>query len=66
MTTKEGAYGGLSTTTGKERKTWDKDEYAAQAKAKDAEYAERARERAEALKSGECVACPVRHVGCKS
>lgn len=49
---KEGAYGGASTTTGKERKTWDKDEYADKAKAKDAEYRERAKERAEALKSG--------------
>lgn len=51
---KEGAYGGLSTTTGKERKTWDKEEYAQRAKEKDAEYRERAKERAEALKSGKC------------
>lgn len=51
-TSKEGAYGGASTTTGKERKTWDKDEYAEQAKAKDAERRERAKEHAEALKSG--------------
>lgn len=51
---KEGAYGGLSTTTGKERKTWDKEEFAKQAKEKDAENRERAKERAEALKSGRC------------
>lgn len=51
-TDKQGAYGGLSTTTGKERKTWDKEEFAQQAKEKDAENRERAKERAEALKSG--------------
>ena len=51
-TSKEGAYGGASTTTGKERKTWDKDEYAEQAKVKDAERRERGKEHAEALKTG--------------
>lgn len=50
---KAGAYGGASTTTGKERKTWDRDAYADQAKSKDSEAATRARERAEALKKGE-------------
>lgn len=50
--TKEGAYGGLSTTTGKERKTWDREAFAEQAKVKDAENRERAKERAEALKNG--------------
>jgi hypothetical protein len=48
-----GAYGGASTTTGTERKVWDKEEYAERAKAKDAEYAARAKERAEAVKAGE-------------
>lgn len=45
------------TTTGSERKKWDKSEYADKAKQKDAEYAERAKERAEALKQGELVYC---------
>lgn len=48
-----GAYGGASTTTGTERKVWDKEEYAEKAKAKDAEYAARAKERAEAIKQGQ-------------
>lgn len=52
MSAKESAYGGASTSTGKERKTWDKEEYAKQAKEKDAEARERGKERAEALKSG--------------
>lgn len=54
MASKEGgAYGGATTTTGKERKTWDKAAYADKAKEKDEEYAARAKERAEALKQGE-------------
>lgn len=53
MASKEGgAYGGATTTTGKERKTWDKAAYADKAKEKDEEYAARAKERAEALKQG--------------
>jgi len=43
----------LQTTTGSERKQWDKEKYALRAREKDAEYAERAREREEALKTGE-------------
>ena len=53
MSGKAGAYGGATTTTGKERKTWDKEEYAAKQQEKDAEYAARAKEREEALKTGE-------------
>lgn len=36
------------------RKTWDKEAYTEKAKQKDAEYAERAKEREEAMKQGEC------------
>jgi len=45
MSGKQGAYGGASTTTGTERKTWDKEAYAEKAKQRGREHAERARER---------------------